>query len=173
MTKTKSGFLKAGSIIGVVMSALCAVFGLICFVGQKIVTRDFVVQVVFDCAENEYTSIENFDGSITYKLYKDGVCVKETTSEEVDAVASLTKATMTTMGVFSCCFAVAELVLSIFVLIATSNEKIKNSLIVSELVISLLAGNLLTFAFMIVALCLKNKPVEELDATSLEEPKQA
>ena len=67
MTRTKKGFLKAGAIIGIVAAALIGILGMICFAGQTIVDRDFVVQTTFNCKENEYTTIENFDGSFTYK----------------------------------------------------------------------------------------------------------
>ena len=158
MTKTKSGFLKAGSILGIVFAALTAMLGLVFFVGQSIVTRDFVVPIVLECNPGEYETINNFDGSVTYKIVKDGNVEKVTTSEDVDAIIKLTKTTLATMGTLTLGISLATAALSIVVLNNTAAEKSKNGPIIALLVLSLLDCNLITFAFMIVALSMKDKP---------------
>lgn len=52
MTRTKKGFLKAGAIIGIVAAALIGIFGMICFAGQTIVDRTFVITTTFGCKED-------------------------------------------------------------------------------------------------------------------------
>lgn len=163
MSKTKRGFLKAGAIIGIVAAALIAVFGLICFMGQSIVTREFVVQATFKCKENEYTTIENFDGSFTYKFVNENGIVEELTSADADTVASLAKAVLTTMGVYCIAMSIASVVISVFVLLNASNDKCKIGYVIALLVLSLLTCNFITAAFMIVALCLKNNKSKDED----------
>lgn len=160
MTKTKKGFLKAGAILGIIIAALVGVWGMICFAGQSIVTRDLVVQTYLECEKNEYTPIENFDGSITYKVVKDGQ-IKEISSADADALVSMTKAIITAMGIYSVALAIASVVISILVLINACTDKCKYGYVITLLILSLLSFNLITAAFMIVVLCLKNKQKQE------------
>ncbi len=163
MTRTKKGFLKAGAIIGIVAAALIGILGMICFAGQTIVDRDFVVQTTFNCKENEYTTIENFDGSFTYKYVNENGITTELSSKDVDTIVSMAKSLLTTTGVYGVAMAIASVVFSILVLINACTEKCKNGYIITLLVLSLLTCNVLTAAFMIVALCLKDKQKQQED----------
>ncbi len=158
MTKTKSGFLKAGSIIAIVMAAIIAMFGLTFIAGRTMVDRDMVVEAVFEMKIEDVEVINNADGSISYKNPTTGARLE---SREVDDLIKVTKMILVTIGVYSIAMAIASLIIGVFNLVATSQEKAKTGFIITQLVLSIFTANILTFAFMIAALCLKDKKVEE------------
>lgn len=160
MTKTKSGFLKAGAILGIIWAGFFAIFGMTLFTIQGELSHKYIIEDIMEYSKTEYDAIENFDGSITYKLTKDGE-VKEIKGEQLDDIIELSKKVLTIGGVYVLAFSVASLALSILVLVNSEKEKANKGLIISLLCVSVFSANILTLAFMIVALRLKDKKVEE------------
>ena len=130
MTRTKSGFLKAGSIIAIVMAALLAMFGLISFASEKMVDRTLVVESVFEMKFDEVDVIENADGSITYKNPTTGERIE---SADVDDLVEVVKMVMATIGVFTISLAIASLVIAVLNLVSTGQQKQKQGLLLHNL----------------------------------------
>ena len=161
MTKTKSGFLKAGAILGIIWAGFFAIFGMTLFTIQGELSHKYIIEDIMEYKKTEYDTINNFDGSITYKLTKDGE-TRTIESEKLDEIIELSKKVLTVGGIYVLAFSVASLALSILVLVNSEKEKANKGLIISLLCVSVFSANILTLAFMIVALCLKDKKVEEV-----------
>ena len=153
MTKTKSGFLKAGSIIAIVAAAFIAMLGLTSIASQKLVSRELVAASAFEISIDDLEIIDNADGSVIYKNPANG---QKLESEEVDLIVDLTKKVLVAVGVYSIAMSIASFVIAVLNLVKVNQEKSKTGLIVTQLVLSIFTANVLTFAFMIVALCLKD-----------------
>lgn len=156
MTKAKSGFLKAGAIFGIIWAGFFAIFGMTLFTIQGELSHKYIIEDIMEYKKTEYDTINNFDGSITYKLTKDGE-VKEIKGDQLDDIIELSKKVLTVGGIYVLAFSVASLALSILVLVNSEKEKANKGLIISLLCVSVFSANILTLAFMIVALCLKDK----------------
>ena len=139
MTKTKKGFMLAGGIISIVFGAFIALFGLLMMTAIKgMITLDFVEEV----------------------LINSGMAGQYTT-EELEAVVAIYQALCSLIGFFCICLAVGSIVPAIFVVKNACKGVSPKGSIITTLVFSVLAGNIVTIAFMIVTLCLKDKPAEQ------------
>ena len=168
MSTTKRAFLNAGSIIAIIISAVFALVGLLFCFSSNLVTEDIIVSSYETLPS--YTKVDEADGGyvITYK--DDAGVVVEMSDEEVKLVVNILNRALNGIGWFAIILSVSNLIISILVLNATSKQKDCKGLTIALLVLSIFVANFLTMAFMIVALCLKNKP--ELP-TELEGGQQA
>ena len=161
MTKTKSGFLKAGSIIAIVMSVLLVLTGFIFIKSSSLVTTDMVMYVAYGVENGQYRTITVTDGIRLYEFYDANGSRQIVQADAVDDVTTLAKSILKTAGIVSIVLETATLAIAICTLCATNKGQAKTGLIITQLVLALFSANLVTFAFMIVALCLKNKKVEQ------------
>lgn len=158
MSITKRRFLKAGAIISIVLS----VFSLISCVSLiptastlnenglvKILTQEENIKL-HEVSENDYYLEVDFGDNIM-----------EITKSEIESLISPLKVALLIVGVVGSLLCAGEFVIAIVLL-----NKLKNivgkGLIISLLVLSITTGNFITMAFMIVALCVKDKINKEV-----------
>ena len=137
MNGTKKAFLLAGSILGIIEAASMILIAISLFS----VVGSIDVNAVITLLEEEAM------------LYSD---------VELAAIAELTNTIIAIMSAYMAGMSVAMLVLSIIVLKQRNKGVSKKGTIIALLVISILNANILTAAFMIVALCLKDKTAQEI-----------
>lgn len=137
MNGTKKAFLLAGSILGIIEAASMILIAISLFS----VVGSIDVNAVITLLEEEAM------------LYSD---------VELAAIAELTNTIIAIMSAYIAGMSVAMLVLSIIVLKQRNKGVSKKGTIIALLVISILNANILTAAFMIVALCLKDKTAQEI-----------
>lgn len=132
MTKTKRGFILAGGIIAIITACILLLFGFIFLEAATIVNYQFVCQL-----------LENFGELVYY------------TSQEISLIVDTSRVLLYVISALSFGFGIALLILGIK--LTKMNNKTKNGVIVASLVLGCFV-NLIVTAFMIVVLCLKDKP---------------
>ncbi len=128
MNNTKKMFMMAGAIISIVYFVVLIYLGFLFFVSSSMMTLDYVRQVVDASSYDE---------------------------EMLQAVLSIAKTLLNMMAIYVLVIAIVSLVFSIKVLKQSSARQNKKANIITLLVFSILSANIITAAFMIVALCLK------------------
>ena len=137
MNGTKKAFLLAGSILGIVEAASLIMMALSLF--SLIGTID--VEAVRLLLEEEAVLF---------------------TEMELVQITELVNVIIPAMAIYITGISVSMLVLSVVVLKQRNKGVSKKGCIIALLVISILSANIITAAFMIVALCLKDKTAAEI-----------
>lgn len=163
MNKTKKGFLTAGSIIAIVAACFGILVSILLFsfgVGLK---EKHVVEIYTMDETSEYH--ENADGS--YYIIE----IDEETGEatilkesEIEIIVKIVKGCLIFASFVEVGLDIAMMIIAIKLLKATNKNEEKKGKTIALLVLSALTGEVLTLAFMIVALCLKNKQKPETTA---------
>lgn len=135
MSNTRKAFMKAGAIVGIVMASLLMLEGLGLLMGVNMVTREFVIDIIIADGDN----IANYS------------------EEMIRLIVVTSKVIMVVMSLLVLGIATANLVLSIKVLQYANTENMKKGCVIALLVLSILAGNMITCAFMITTLSLKKR----------------
>lgn len=163
MTKTKKGFLKAGSIISIIAAVLSALMSFIFIAAANMIDEKFILETYE--TEIGYTYVEESDGGYYIEYYEDEDDLHATTvtDDEIQLIVTASKTILIVLTVFVLGLSVAEFVIAILILNKLSKNESKKGLIITLLVLSILSGTMLTTAFMIVALCLKDKPKATLE----------
>lgn len=168
MSNVKKGFLKAGSIIGVIASTFLIIFGIVFFSATSLISEQDIVDSY--SSEPGYNYYPETDGSYTIEYLEDGE-VYTITSEEIKMMTNVVKAVLIVLGFCCLGYAVALLVMSILVLKNANRDLAKKGQIITLLVLSALMGSVLPMAFMIVALCIKDKKptLENINEFTIEQ----
>ena len=137
MNGTKKAFLLAGSILGIVEAASLIMMALSLF--SMLGTIDVeTVRLILEEEAILFTDIE------------------------LAHIAELSNTIIALMSAYILGISVSMLVLSIVVLNQRNKGFSKKGCIIALLVISILSANIITAAFMIVALCFKDKTAAEI-----------
>ena len=154
MSKTKRGFIKAGSIITIVGSAIGLLLAFIFLFVMPSIFTEKTIKESYNATTDTIVDLGN--GDYVIKTYDDKGLLIEITREEVQEIARISQVVFKAIGGIMLAWDIALMVISIILLNKTSNNIESKGLIISLLVLSALSLNLITLAFMIVALCLKN-----------------
>lgn len=163
MTSTKKGFLKAGSIIAIISAVLTALFSFI-FIGVASIIDE---ELILESYETEigYAYYEETDGGYYIEYYEDedDLHVTVVKDEDIKQVVKFTKIVLFGMSIFVLSLSIAQFVMAILILSKMSKDKSSKGQIIALLVLSAISGTIVTAAFMIVALCLKDRPQATLE----------
>lgn len=167
MNKTRRAFLRAGSIIAIVASVFFVLLGISCVAFAPLVTTDNLCDIYESDTEDFKTHYvnDNKEDGIDYFVELNDRGEETRTIIYINDLAKLAKITriyLKGVGWVALILGIASFVTAIFVLKEANRLTNRIAAIVTLLVLSLSLGNLLTFAFMIVGLCLKNKPIEQI-----------
>lgn len=135
MNNTRKAFLLAGSIVSFVEAGVLILVGLIVFGMSSMITVEMV---------NELLAMDPTMGELT--------------EAQVQAMVQLVKLLYTGIAIYVLALSIATIPVAVKVIKNTENNK--KGAIIALLVLSIFTSNIITFAFMIVGLCLKNNPVE-------------
>ena len=138
MNNTKKGFITAATIIGIIEAASLIFIGLILLISFKSIDAEMILSIL--AAEEELIL----------------------TDAEISFILSFSKIFMVIFSIYSIVMGAAMLTLSILVLKNKNKGVFKKGLAIALLVISVLNGNMLSTAFIIVALCIKDKTAAEI-----------
>ncbi len=158
MNKTKKGFMTAGSIISLISVFIMILTGFILIAVGSVINEQQMCNV-YD-ADSSYERVEEVGGDYYY-IYTDPVDGQQyiITSTDIQATVNITKTIINSMAIYFLALSIAILVFAILVLKHAISESNKKFAIITLLVLSVFTSNLITMAFMIVALCLKDKQV--------------
>ena len=137
MNSTKKAFLLAGSILGIVEAASLMLLALSLF-------------FMFGTIDIE---------TVRLILEEEAILLSDI---ELAQIAEISNMLIVVMAAYILGISVSMLVLSIVVLKQRNKGVSRKGCIIALLVISILCANVLTAAFMIVALCLKDKTAAEI-----------
>ena len=154
MTKTRKGFLKAGAIIGIISAILGMLFSFLMFAVGKSITEEKVVEWLK--TSEEFTYVEENNSYYFIGTDENGTTV--TLDEEATELTTkvIKYALMISAGI-DFAVSIPFLILSIKLLSKTNKGVYSKRLTVSTLVLSAIFGELIVLAFMIIAMCSKNK----------------
>lgn len=139
MNKTRKTFMLTGAILSIVEAGVLILVGLILFGASNMVTTGMVSEIIAS-----------------------DPTIGEVAEEELQAMVQLIQMMFNVMAFYVVALAIATIPVAIKVMKNTGNNN--KGAIIALLVLSIFTANNITFAFMIVALCLKNKPVEVVEA---------
>ena len=139
MNKTRKTFMLTGAILSIVEAGVLILVGLILFGASNMVTTGMVSEIIAS-----------------------DPTIGEVAEEELQAMVQLIQMMFNVMAFYVVALAIATIPVAVKVMKNTGNNN--KGAIIALLVLSIFTENIITFAFMIVALCLKNKPVEVVEA---------
>ena len=154
MTKTRKGFLKAGAIIGIISAILGMLFSFLMFAVGKSITEEKVVEWLK--TSEEFTYVEENNSYYFIGTDENGITV--TLDEEAtELTTKVIKYALIISAGIDFAVSIPFLILSIKLLSKTNKGVYSKRLTVSTLVLSAIFGELIVLAFMIIAMCSKNK----------------
>lgn len=159
MNQTKKNFLKAGSIIAIV-SAVFMLFTGISFVSSVgVVNEELILNTI--TYETDYQKFENADGSYYIEYFEDEDDLRPQRLEQKDIqdIVKIAKVALIVISVVIFAVSIVQFIFGVKILMNLKKEIGKKSHIITLLVFSILTDTILTTAFMIVALCIKDKKV--------------
>jgi len=134
MTSKKSGFLYAGTIVNIVLASLVFLFSVLILA----TFTEFIPEAM---------------DAINRDALEEGIVY---TKEELDLIEKVTKGLIYVIFTAQSLIAIGNIAIAILLLGKTARKVYSKSLTITMLILSVLLGNYLTLAFMIVVLCLKS-----------------
>ncbi len=162
MSTTKRSFMLSGSIISIVLSVILIAFGSILIILAPHLTTDNFVKIYESDTVNYEKHLDDA-GEIDYFIEKGTDPAVKVYVKDLDSLSKVLNTSLKVLGGIIVGVQVATLVFSILVIGASVKGKSKIGLIITLLILSIFSCNVLTFAFMIVCLCLKDKPEVEIE----------
>ena len=139
MAGTKRGFMYAGGILAIIVGAMFVFGALIAFAARSVIDTNFVTRVIEEINRTATTAEEMITAS----------------EENIALITKLARNLTLIGGVAMVAFAVVNILFGVKVINLGRASSDKKGCVITLLVFSVLCGNFLTVAFMIVALCLK------------------
>lgn len=161
MTSTKRKFLKAGAILGIICSIFAVIAGVGSILIREFVTEENVVNLLKTDQDMHY--VENEDKSYYFAYTNEDGVEEKLTEEEIELAINVVISGTSKFGIFTIGIGIATFVLSIVLINKTNKNKSSKGATIALLVLSAIQGNMITFAFMIVALCLRDLPPATLE----------
>ena len=158
MTENKKNFIKAGSILAIIMAAFFIITGICLIPAGAKVTEESIIQALVE--EDEGIYYDNADGTYYIEFPEDGI---KMTQEDVKWIENATRKFSIVIGLIIILFESACLTIAILNLVKLDKGEYKKGLIIASLVLAILNGNTITMAFMITVLCIKDKPKPTLE----------
>lgn len=157
MNKSAKGFLSAASILTIVSSVLAVLLAFLLFLAGSMCTESVIKDSYKD--SGEYVYYEEADGSYYFVEIDEDTMTEELRipESEIEMIAKISSAVLYITGVLNLIVPIAKLVLAIKILVNNNREKFGSASTIALLVLSIITINILESAFLIVALCLKNK----------------
>ncbi len=163
MNVTKRNFLKAGAIIAIVSAVfmLFTCFGFISSIGM--IDEELMLNTI--TYETDYEYFENEDGSYYIEYFEDEDDLRPERLEQKDIqdMVKIAKGVLVGLSVLIFAISLVQFIFSVKILKNLKKGISKKSHIITLLVFSILTDTILTAAFMIVALCIKDNPKVTLE----------
>lgn len=131
-TSTRKLLINLATIINIIYSVILILCGIFFLYSLSLINYDFIVELLTE------------DGSIS-----------NLSDAEINSILSIVKGTFRFFGIYCLIISVAQLVVSIILNNKNSSFKENKGLIITLLVLSLFATNILVVGLLIGALCLR------------------
>lgn len=159
MNPTKRSFLKAGSILAIISAVFMVFTGISMFTLSSSVDEKFILEMYE--MEYQYVKVPELDGGYHIEYFEDEDDLRPTIVEddEILLTAKIAKGAIIAMSVITIGIAVVQYIFGSKILKDVKKNIASKKHIITLLVFSILSNSTLTMAFMIVALCIKDKKV--------------
>ena len=159
MNPTKRSFLKAGAILAIISAVFMVFTGVSMFSLANSINEEFVLEMYK--MEYQYTKVPELYGGYHIEYFEDEDDLRPTIIEddEILLTAKIAKGAIIAMSVIIIGIAVVQYIFGTKILKNLKNNLARKKQIITLLVFSILSNSTLTMAFMIVALCIKDKKV--------------
>lgn len=168
MNKTKKGFLTASAILNIISASLCIIFSLILLFMVPGINEQFIVAILKE--DPDYTYIKHADGGYVFTFIEEGVTY-EITDEILTTMMKTVKSMLIVASLFVLGISIALTILSVKLLKLTKKEQDKKGIIIANLVLTILCGNVVAMGLLIASLCIKNKKSDD-NINELNQDKQ-
>ena len=159
MNSTKRSFLKAGAILAIISAVFMVLTGVSMFSIANSINEEFVLEMYK--MEYQYTKVTELDGGYHIEFFEDEDDLRPTIVEddEIIMTAKIAKGAVIALSVIIVGIAVVQYIFGNKILRNVKKNIASKKQIITLLVFSILSNSTLTMAFMIVALCIKDKKV--------------
>ena len=159
MNPTKRSFLKAGAILAIISAVFMVFTGISMFTLSSSVDEKFILEMYE--MEYQYVKVPEIDGGYHIEYFEDEDDLRPTIVEddEIIMTAKIAKGAIIAMSVITIGIAVVQYIFASKILKDVKKNIASKKHIITLLVFSILSNSTLTMAFMIVALCIKDKKV--------------
>jgi len=159
MNPTKRSFLKAGAILAIISAVFMVFTGISIFTLSSSVNEKFILEMYE--MEYQYVKVPELDGGYHIEYFEDEDDLRPTIVEddEILLTAKIAKGAIIAMSVITIGIAIVQYIFGSKILKDVKKNIASKKHIITLLVFSILSNSTLTMAFMIVALCIKDKKV--------------
>ena len=159
MNSTKRSFLKAGAILAIISAVFMVFTGVSMFSIANSINEEFVLEMYK--MEYQYTKVTELDGGYHIEFFEDEDDLRPTIvqDDEIIMTAKIAKGAVIALSVIIVGIAVVQYIFGNKILKNIKKNIASKKQIITLLVFSILSNSTLTMAFMIVALCIKDKKV--------------
>ena len=159
MNPTKRSFLKAGAILAIISAVFMVFTGISMFTLSSSVDEKFILEMYE--MEYQYVKVPELDGGYHIEYFEDEDDLRPTIVEddEIIMTAKIAKGAIIAMSVITIGIAVVQYIFGSKILKDVKKNIASKKHIITLLVFSILSNSTLTMAFMIVALCIKDKKI--------------
>ena len=159
MNPAKRSFLKAGAILAIISAVFMVFTGISMFTLSNSVNEKFILEIYE--MEYQYVKVPELDGGYYIEYFEDEDNLRPTIVEddEIILTAKIAKGAIIAMSVIIIGIAVVQYIFGSKILKDVKKNIASKKHIITLLVFSILSNSTLTMAFMIVALCIKDKKV--------------
>ena len=159
MNPTKRSFLKAGAILAIISAVFMVFTGISMFTLSNSVNEKFILEMYE--MEYQYVKVPELDGGYHIEFFEDEDDLRPTIvqDDEIIMTAKIAKGAIIILSVITFGIAVVQYIFGNKILRNVKKNIASKKQIITLLVFSILSNSTLTMAFMIVALCIKDKKV--------------
>jgi len=159
MNPTKRSFLKAGAILAIISAVFMVFTGISIFTLSSSVDEKFILEMYE--MEYQYVKVPELDGGYHIEYFEDEDDLRPTIvqDDEILLTAKIAKGAIIAMSVITIGIAIVQYIFGSKILKDVKKNIASKKHIITLLVFSILSNSTLTMAFMIVALCIKDKKV--------------
>ena len=159
MNPTKRSFLKAGAILAIISAVFMVFTGISMFTLSSSVNEKFILEMYE--MEYQYVKVPELDGGYHIEYFEDEDDLRPTIvqDDEIILTAKIAKGAIIVLSVITIGIAVVQYIFGSKILKDVKKNISSKKHIITLLVFSILSNSTLTMAFMIVALCIKDKKV--------------
>jgi len=159
MNPTKRSFLKAGAILAIISAVFMVFTGISIFTLSSSVNEKFILEMYE--MEYQYVKVPELDGGYHIEYFEDEDDLRPTIvqDDEILLTAKIAKGAIIAMSVITIGIAIVQYIFGSKILKDVKKNIASKKHIITLLVFSILSNSTLTMAFMIVALCIKDKKV--------------
>ena len=157
MNKTKKGFLRAATILTIVITVFSALVSIIFFALSSKINEDFMLEDYKN--DSYYTIINEADGGYIITYEENGVTF-QITDEDISVSVIIFKTIVCVIAFGILLYAAAMMTLAILILVGLHKGKYKKGCTIALLILAILNQTLLISIFLVVVLALGDKKEE-------------